>query len=130
MNEYNKWNELKIIIDNQDRKSFYIKPREVWNIHTWKNIWYESYWKWDFFTRPVLIIKIVWTMIFTVSMTTNWKIDNKFYHKLDNKYFEKDSFVTLSQVKVLDKKRFIEKIWKIDTTEFIEIKNKLKQILF
>ena len=125
-----KWNNIKIWIEEKDRRKFFINSREVWNIYIWKNIWYESFWKWDLFTRPVLVIKIVGSMIFTVSMTTAWKDNNKFYYKLDNKYFNKSSYLTLSQVKVLDKKRFIERIWKIDTPEFIDIKNNLKQILF
>jgi len=127
--EFLKWNDVKIWIDESNRREFYINTREVWNVNLGKNIGYESYWKWDFFTRPVLVIKIVWSVIFVASMTTAWK-DNKFYYKLNNKYFLKDSFITLSQVKILDKKRFIDRIWKIDTSDFIEIKNRLKQILF
>ncbi len=125
-----KWTNIKINIEEFKRKDFYINTREVWNINLWQNIWYESYWKWDFFIRPVLVIKIVWSVIFVATMTTNWKDDNKFYFKLDNRYFNKKSYITLSQVRILDKKRFIEKIWKIDTSDFIEIKKNLKQILF
>jgi len=128
--KFNKWNEVKINVDEEERKKFYVNSREVWNVYLWKNIWYESFWKGDLFTRPVLVIKIVWSVVFVATMTTVWKDENKFYFKLDKKYFEKDSYITLSQVKILDKKRFIERIWKIDTDEFIEIKNNLKQILF
>ena len=66
-------------------------------------------------------------MFLIVTMTTKWK-DNKFYYKIDNKYFYKQSYITLSQFKTIDKKRFIEKIWKIDENEFLEIKNRIKQL--
>jgi len=48
-------------------------------------------------------------MFFVISMTTQGK-NNSFYYKIDNKYFNKDSYLTLSQIKSIDKKRFIEKI--------------------
>jgi mRNA-degrading endonuclease toxin of MazEF toxin-antitoxin module len=124
------WNFIKTWIELKERRRFFINSREVWNIYIWKNIWYESFWKWDFFTRPVLVIKIVGSMVFAVSMTTNWKDNNKFYYKLDDKYFNKSSYITLSQVKILDKKRFINKIWMIEEPEFEEIKKELKNVLF
>jgi len=62
----------------------------------WQNIWFESNWKWDNFKRPVLILKRIWTMFLIVSMTTKWIWkENKFYYKLWNKYFNKNSFITL-----------------------------------
>ena len=99
-NDLVKWNDIKTWIEEKERRNFFINSREIWNIHIWKNIWYESFWKWDFFTRPVLVIKIVGSMIFTVSMTTAGKENNKFYYKIDDKYFNKKSYITLSQVKV------------------------------
>jgi mRNA-degrading endonuclease toxin of MazEF toxin-antitoxin module len=95
----------------------------------WKNIWFESNWKWHNFKRPVLILKRIWTMFLIVSMTTKWIWkENKFYYKLNNKYFNKISFITLSQFKTIDKKRFIDKIWKINEEDFLEIKNKIKKL--
>lgn len=126
---FDNWNEVKISVDDRENRDFYINTREVWNVNLWKNIWYESYGKWQLFTRPVLVIKIVWSVVFVASMTTMWK-DNKFYHKLSDKYFDKQSYITLSQVRILDKKRFIEKIWMIHKDDFEQIKKELKKILF
>jgi hypothetical protein len=42
-------------------------------------------------------------------MTTKGK-QNGFYRKIDAKYFQKDSFLVISQVKSIDTKRCIEKI--------------------
>lgn len=126
---FDKWNKVKKHIDKKDNWNLYVRNREIWYINIWKNIWYESNWKWDLFKRPVLILKIVWNMLFSVSLTTKWK-DSKFYYKLNYKYFKKKSFITLSQAKIIDKKRLIEKIWQIDKEDFVEIKNRLKSILF
>lgn len=116
---FDKWNERKKEIETYN-KITYPKHREIWYIFIWKNIWFESNWKWIDFKRPVLILNRIWTMFLIASMTTKWKC-NKFYHKIDEKYFEKESFITLSQFKTIDKKRFIEKIWRIDEVEFGEL---------
>ena len=125
---FDKWNTEKKRIEN-NKKVKYPKHREVWYISMWQNIWFESNWKWDNFKRPVLILKRIWTMFLIVSMTTKWIWkENKFYYKLWNKYFNKNSFITLSQFKTIDKKRFIDKIWKINKEDFVEIKNKIKKL--
>ena len=126
---FNNWNLIKQNIDFKKRNNFYIRPREVWYINIWKNIWFESNWKSFNFKRPVLVIKNIWTMIFVLSMTTKWK-DNKFYYKLNHKYFNKNSYITMSQFKTVDSKRFIEKIWKINKEDFLDIKKELKNIIF
>jgi hypothetical protein len=110
-----------------NQKNIFPKHKEIWYISMWKNIWFESNWKWKDFKRPILVLKRIWTIFLVVSMTTKWK-DNKFYHKLDEKYFKKESFVTLSQFKTIDKKRFIEKIWKLDDVDFLKIKNEIKKL--
>lgn len=130
IDKFDDWNKLKQEINFTDTKTFYIKERQVWYLHSGLNIWFESNWKWDDFKRPVLVIKKVWNMFFVVSMTTKWKDDNKFYYKLDNSYFDKESYLVLSQVKVVDKKRFFEHIETIKEDDFLKIKKELKKILF
>ncbi len=123
---FDNWNTFKKEL-NKSEKYFYPKHRQIWYISIWKNIWFESNWKWEDFKRPVLILKRIWTMFLVVSMTTKWK-NNHFYYSLDEKYFNKASFITLSQFKTVDKKRFIEKIWKINESDFVEIKNRIKKL--
>ncbi len=123
---FDLWNDLKKYIDSKG-KNVYPKHREVWYISLWKNIWFESNWKWEEFKRPVLVLNRIWAVYLIVSMTTKWK-DSEFYYKLDERYFNKISFVTLSQFKTIDKKRFIKKIWKINEIDFIEIKRRIKHL--
>lgn len=128
--DFELWNKLKQEIDGKKERQFtHIKTKEIWYANIWRNIWFESNWKSDNFKRPVLVLKIIWALVFIVTLTTKWKA-NKFYYKLNQKYFNRDSFLTLSQIRSLDKKRFINKIWKLDTNEFIEIKENLKLLLF
>ena len=57
---YNNWNNLKQDINYSELKNFYVKEKQVWYIHSWVNIWFESNWKWEDFKRPVLVIKKIW----------------------------------------------------------------------
>jgi len=127
--KYNNWNNLKQNINISKIPEFYVKEKQIWYIHNWLNIWFESNWKWDDFKRPVLVLKKVGALFFVATMTTKWK-NNKFYYSLDKSYFNKESSVSLSQVKIIDKKRFFEQIWKISWEDFKQIKKELQDMLF
>ncbi len=124
--KFDIWNNVKKE-KHFSNKQYYPKSKEVWYISMWINIWSESNWKWDEFKRPVLVLKRIWSMFLVVSMTTKWNEDN-FHYKLKNNYFNKDSFLTLSQFKTIDNKRFIRKIWKIDSEDYEEIKKRIKNL--
>ncbi|MDQ7008760.1 MAG: type II toxin-antitoxin system PemK/MazF family toxin [Candidatus Gracilibacteria bacterium] len=126
---FDSWGKVKKNIDKKERNNFHIRPKEVWYVNMGKNIGYESNGKSGNFERPVLVLNRIGTMFFIISMTTKGK-DNKFYYKLDNNYFGKDSFLTFSQFKTIDHKRFIKKIGKINNNDFIEIKKEFKNIIF
>ena len=76
-----------------------------------------------------MVVKKVWSLFFVVSMSTKWK-NSKFYYKIDDKYFYKDSYIILSQALIIDKKRFVDKIWRISWNDFRNIKKELQNILF
>ncbi|MDQ7008773.1 MAG: type II toxin-antitoxin system PemK/MazF family toxin [Candidatus Gracilibacteria bacterium] len=69
-------------------------------------------------------------MFFCFSMTTKGKDNNLFYIKLSNDYFNKNSYIIKSQLKSLDKKRFIKKIGILGNKDFYEIKKELKNFIF
>ena len=99
----------------------------------WINLWFEENWKTEFL-RPVLVLKKVWNLFFTVALTSKWKENNNFYYKfnnisLNNPKYKDSSYVILSQVKVMDKKRFFENIWSIWKDDYIEIKKRLTKLL-
>ena len=125
MNIFNNWNKLKQKIHNTHQKTFYVKQREVWYINMWVNIWAEENWKKDDFRRPVLVLKKIWSLYLCVAMTTKWKDNNFFYHK-----YKEKSYIILSQVKTIDRKRFLDKIDIINKEEFAKITKKLKTIWF
>lgn len=131
---FDEWNKEKKSIDGGDGRKFFIKPREIWFTKMGENIGFEENGKKEF-TRPVLVIKKVGNLFFTVALTTKGK-DNKFYHLFREAAFaseqlenEKKSSAILSQVRVMDKKRFEEKIGTLSEDEFETIKQKLTAML-
>jgi mRNA-degrading endonuclease toxin of MazEF toxin-antitoxin module len=129
-NNYNSWNKIKQNIVFWKKHIKYPKPWEVWNIYNGINIWYESLGKWKYFERPFLVIKRLWNMFLCISMTTQWKDNSPFYYKISENYFNKKSYLTLSQWKCIDNKRFIKKIWELTKSDLFEIKKELKSFWF
>ena len=126
-NKFDTWNNLKKQVNKKEIQR-YIKERQVWYVNLWKNIWFEEDGKWDLFKRPILVVKKVWSVFFVVPLTTKWK-DNQFYYKFKDWTFKKDSYSILSQVRILDKNRFIVHIWNIDKSDFEKIKKSLQKLL-
>jgi hypothetical protein len=118
-----------------DPENFYVNPRDIYFTKMWINIGFEENWKKDFL-RPVLVLKKIWNLFFTVALTSKGKDNSNFYYKFktarfneENKKYENSSYCILSQVKVMDKKRFTQKIWYIKNEEFDMLKEKLKEFL-
>ena len=127
---YNSWNKIKQNIVFWKRYIKYPKPWEIWNVYNWINIWYESIWKWKYFERPFLVIKRLWNMFLCISMTTKWKDNSLFYYRINDSYFNKKSYLTLSQWKCIDNKRFIKKVWELTKSDLFKIKKELKSFWF
>ena len=123
--KFNKWSELKQKLHFNEKKSFYVKQREIWYINMWINIWTEENWKKDDFRRPVLVLKKIWSLYLCVAMTTKWKDNNYFYYK-----YKENSYIILSQSKSIDRKRFLDKIETMNKDDFEKIIKKLKTIWF
>jgi len=128
------WNNEKKKTDKKNVKKVYINQREIWFVKMGKNIGFEEDGK-ENFLRPVLVLKKLGNMFWTVAMTSKGK-DNNFYFKIEgnfnenNQKYKNSSFLILSQVRVMDKKRFTENMGYVDKNEFEKIKEKLKTFLF
>ena len=134
MKYFNLWNKSKQKIDNSKVPYFYIRSGELWYTHMGQNIGFEENGKRNF-RRPVLVIKKVGNLFLTVALTSKCGKHRSFYHKFTNlhlknpKYID-SSYAILSQVKVMDKRRFITKIGSISKNEFTIVKDKLIRLLF
>jgi mRNA interferase MazF len=133
LEKFDEWNEEKKKIQEKDTHEVYINPRDIWYVKMGINIGNETNGKGEF-VRPVLVLKRVGNLVFVAPLTTKGK-DSNFYHilstvkYLDTQYSRDMSRVELSQCKMMDKKRFLDKIGIIDSVELWDIKKKLIKLL-
>lgn len=133
MSNYDQWNTEKKRIDGTTSPTFYLNEREIWNTSMGKNIGFEEDGKGGFL-RPVIVLKKVGSLYFTVALTSRPKT-GRFYFPLNNTTYSNShnarahSSAILSQVKVMDKKRFQYKMGTVAEPEFIQLKKKLTTFL-
>lgn len=128
MKIYDEWNEVKKDLSkNKKRVSF--KQRDVFWINMGQNIGYEVYGKGDEFLRPVIVFKKFSQNTFLgIPLTTVAKDDKfHFYFKLHKN--QKDNYAILSQIRLFDAKRLHDKLDKISSDEFENLKKKLKELM-
>ncbi len=123
--KYNERNTEKQKVHFGWNNNFYPHPKEIWYVKLWLNVWREQDWKKEF-VRPILVIKKIWNLYFCLPLTTK---DKKwsFYYELE-KWTDRKSFIILSQWRVLDKNRFVRKIWYASWKDLLEIKKLIQKL--
>ena len=132
---FDKWNTNKKELEQLKLEDYYVNEREIYYVKMWINLWFEQDGKKDFL-RPVLVLKKLWNVFLTIALTSKNKKNVKFYYKFktakfveDKKKYENNSYCILSQIKVMDKKRFVNKIWYISKNEFENVRKILRDFL-
>ncbi len=123
----------KQAIHASKQERFFVNAREIWFVKMGQNIGYEENGK-DKFLRPVLVLKKVGNMFFTVALTSRGKNSHPFYYKfkdiqLHNPRYADSSYAIMSQARVMDKRIFFEYAGNISSEEFEVIKQKLRTLL-
>ncbi len=128
---FDQWNANKKNVHNLGatwhNAVFFVCPKEVRYVKLWINIGYEEDGKSEY-KRAVLVIKRMWNLFLVIPMTTKEK-NNIYHYKLES-FVGRSSWLILSQIKTIDKKRYIQKIWEISNQEFKKIKKNLSQYYF
>ena len=124
------WHKEKYKINNKSIDNVYFREKDIWFCRIGMNIGYEEDGKGDCFLRPVIIIKKINKNLFIgIPLTSSDKIkDDRFYYKF--KYIEsKTSYAILPQIRAFDSKRLDYKNGEIKSIEFLEIKQKIKDLI-
>lgn len=121
--DFEGWTQVKQSIQEDSKIPPGYKEREIWWVRLGINIGDEEDGKGMHFSRPVLIIRgfskyLVWI----VPLTTNQKTGNYYYPTVVD---GRPGAAILSQLRVLDTRRFVEKIGTLDPESFSELKSKL-----
>ena len=125
MKDFDNWNIRKKKIEKN--RWPYFKEWQIWNFSLWVNVWVESYWKWNDFARPVLVVKKFNNkMFFWIPLTTrnSW---NKYIESIWNINW-KESFLSISQLKIFSNKRLLNKISSLSKDDLLNIKQKIRDI--
>ncbi len=103
------------------------KEREVWWCSLGANIGDEQDGKGRSFTRPVLVLRKFNRNVFIgIPLSTKVK-DNQFYHRVTFNNIEQS--LVLSQLRLMDAKRFRDKMGDIPSHEIEKIKEKLRKLI-
>ena len=127
MKDFNAWNSQKIRIDRNRSHRFY-KERDIWWCSLGLNIGSEQDGKDIYFQRPILIIKSFGPRICLVVPLTTSEKSNKLRFSLEV-IDGKNSSALLSQVRVIDTKRLVNKIAVLNNEKFDLIRKAIKDML-
>lgn len=127
--DFQKWHKKKELIHNEkDISNLFFKEREVWWVTLGANIGFEQDGKGEEFRRPIIILKkFNQFVVLTVPLTTKIK-KNKYYFSIDIG----DGIprmAIISQLRLIDTKRLIDKLATLDEGSFIKIKDAIKAML-
>jgi mRNA interferase MazF len=126
MKDFDTWNELKKEINTAEGKLY--KERDIWWCQLGINVGFEQDGTGKSYERPVVVLRgFSKSVCLVVPLTTSTK-ENK-YHVSLGEISEKPAFAIISQVRLIDTKRFIDKIGMLGKEKFAELKNAVKAIL-
>jgi mRNA interferase MazF len=127
MKDFDGWNERKKNLDSKALQRLY-KERDIWWCSLGLNVGREHNGTSANFLRPILIIKGLSKNICLIAPITTSK-KSHFYRISLGFVTGVESKVVLSQIRVIDTKRLVEKINTLDKANFETIKKSLRDFL-
>lgn len=126
MKDFINWHSKKSKLDLNEQRP-YFHEGEIWYASIGLNIGYEQDGKGSDYLRPVLIIKKFNNEICWVVPLTHTSKNTIYYAHI--KILGNESTAILSQLKLLDVKRFSHRIYKISDEDFKLVTKKLKELI-
>lgn len=126
MKDFDTWNGHKKAINGGEGKLY--SERDIWWCSLGVNVGFEQDGTGKSYERPVVVLRgFSRAVCLVVPLTTSIK-ENK-YHVSLGEVDGKPAAAIISQVRLVDTKRFIDKIGMLDKERFTEIKNAVKGLL-
>ena len=127
MKNFSNWNRQKQKI-HEDEQRLYFYKQEIWFCKMGVNIGFEQDGKGEDFRRPVVVIKKFNKEVFLgVPLTAQIKKGKYYFPML--KFNKKDNFAILSQLRLIDSKRLIRRLHKMDAHEFLKLKKAIVNLI-
>ena len=118
--DFIKWHTKKTEIENYDNRRVFFHEREVWWCSLGANVGFEQDGKGEKFARPVLIFKKFNKEVFWALPVSTRIKKGKFYFMI-NLHDNINRVVILSQLRLVDGKRLIDKVGIIDQLNYVDI---------
>ena len=124
--DFINWIQYKTLLHSSP-KNIVFKEKQVWWCILGVNIGVETDGKNQKFNRPVLVVKkFNHSQFWGIPLTSQIKAENDLYFKIKVK--GKDSYLCLSQMRVLDSKRLNNLILQMDESNFGQVKDRIIKI--
>ena len=126
LEKFDEWNEEKKYLEGQWKRALF-KERDIFFLKAGKNIGFEQNGKWPKFARPFIVLRKFNNEVFWwIPLTTKKKIW-VYYHSFF--FNNQEQTAILSQLRLVDSKRMLDKIGMINEDDFYFIKQKIKNLL-
>jgi len=127
--DFKKWHNKKSQIHNERNTDFlYVKEKDIWWCSLGANVGFEQDGKGSWYERPVLIFKkFSRHLIWAIPLST--KIKNNPYYIPCPSSDGMSRMAIISQMRMIDTKRFNEKMGVISEKTFSEIKKAVVNII-
>ena len=124
--DFDNWNNLKKNLDSTERNKFY-HPREIWWCSMGINVGVEADGKGDDYGRPVIILKGFNKESFIGVALTGKKREGQYYIYL-GVVEDREASVNLSQIRLFDTKRLVNKMGMLDEGKFEKIRKAVRNL--
>lgn len=127
--DFDVWNSKKKKIDLKDISNVFYKEKDIWWCHLGTNVGYEQDGKNEEFRRPVLVFKKFNAETFWAIPLTSKVKRGKYYFNFKIVNSQIENTANLSQIRLLDSKRLIDKMGYMEEVDYLEIKERIKRII-
>lgn len=118
---FKRWLHMKVKLHNKKHQPPLVHETDVWWISFGENVGSEINGKSDLFTRPGLILKKLSRSFYLVAPTTSKPHEGSWYVSIS--LSEKQTYVCLQQIRVIDYRRLFSRLGQIDKVEFRRVKD-------
>ena len=126
--DYLGWHNIKETINDTDHELFF-REREVWWCSLGANIGSEQDGTGAKFLRPIIVFKKFNTHVFWGIPTTTKPKESGLQIPVNTQSNQKQSYAIISQLKLLDRKRLVDKIGHISKKDYSDIQKAIIKIV-
>lgn len=124
--DFDRWNKQKKIT-HKEKNRFY-RERDIWWCVLGANVGYEEDGKGASYQRPVLVVRGLSRKTCVVLPLTTSQHDHPMRYKLGVVGSKQESSVILSQIRVVDTRRFTERLGILDKEVFQDIRKAVRNM--